>query len=188
MLTHLFFLASHTQSANATIQPNSMAQVLALSILTRWGHTGFFAHSKRISEFYKQRRDICEAAARRHLTGLAEWSTPESGMFIWCVPFIPPHPLLSTWLNYMASRFKLLLKEDQEDTEGEGDSENVIRTHAFQRGVLAIPGVVFLPSNGKKTPYVRAAFSVLEPDAMDEALRRLREAILDARKAAKAEG
>lgn len=87
----------------------------------------------------------------------------------------------------MPSRLKLLLKEGQSDTEGEGDSEKAIRTHAFERGVLALPGTVFLPS-GSKTAYARVAFSILEPDAVDEALRRLREAILDARKAAKTEG
>lgn len=74
-------------------------------------------------------------------------------------------------------RFKLLLNADQ---DGDGDSEAAIRTHAFQRGVLALPGTVFFPS-GSKTAYVRASFSLLEPEQVDEALRRLREAVLDAR-------
>ena len=77
-------------------------------------------------------------------------------------------------------RFKLLLTEGEDD----GDSETAIRTHAFERGVLALPGTVFLPS-GRKTAYARASFSVLEPHQVDEALRRLKEAILDARNAAK---
>lgn len=68
-----------------------MAQVLTISILTRWGHSGFFAHSERVSAFYKQKRDVFEAALRKHLTGLVEWNTPESGIFIWCVPFTILH-------------------------------------------------------------------------------------------------
>ena len=74
----------------------------------------------------------------------------------------------------------MLLTEDEE----EGDSEAAIRTHAFERGVLALPGTVFLPS-GRKTAYARASFSVLEPEQVDEALKRLKDAILDARNAAK---
>ena len=35
--------------------------------------------------------------------------------------------------------------------------------------------------NGALTPYVRAAFSLLEPEVVDEALRRLREVLLEER-------
>lgn len=77
-------------------------------------------------------------------------------------------------------RFKLLVDADG-DTEG-GDSNEVIRTTAIEHGVLALPGTMFYP-NGRKTTYVRASFSQLEPKEVEEALRRLREAILDSRKA-----
>ena len=62
----------------------------------------------------------------------------------------------------------------------EGDSESIIRKNAVERGVLALPGTVFLP-NGRKTAYVRASFSLLTPEEVDEAVKRLRDAILDAR-------
>lgn len=62
----------------------------------------------------------------------------------------------------------------------EGDSNSVIRTTALERGVLALPGAVFYP-NGRKSAYVRASFSQLEPQDVDEALKRLRGAILDSR-------
>lgn len=62
----------------------------------------------------------------------------------------------------------------------EGDSEAIIRTKALENGVLALPGTIFLPS-GRKTTYVRAAFSLLPEDQVDEALRRLREVVLKAR-------
>jgi hypothetical protein len=48
-------------------------------------------------------------------------------------------------------RFKLLLNSSNDSNEdGGGDSEAVIKTKAFERGVLALPGTVFLP-NGNKT-------------------------------------
>ena len=72
-------------------------------------------------------------------------------------------------------RFKLLT-----GGEGEGDSNEVIRNKALERGVLALPGTVFY-ANRRKSPYVRASFSLLEEADVDEGLRRLREAILESR-------
>jgi tryptophan aminotransferase len=69
-----------------------------------------------------------------------------------------------------ALRFKLLLGEN-------GDSESVIRTKAFAGGVLALPGTVFFP-NGERTAYVRASFSLLDEEQVNEALRRLRVVLL----------
>lgn len=80
----------------------------------------------------------------------------------------------------MHRRFKLKLGDD-----AAGDSEAVIRTKALEKGVLALPGTVFHPG-GRKTAYVRASFSLLPRDQVDEALRRLREVILDAQKEAAA--
>ena len=60
----------------------------------------------------------------------------------------------------------------------DGDSEAVIKTKAFEKGVLALPGTVFSPSE-IKTAYVRASFSLLEEEDVDKAIQRLRDAILD---------
>lgn len=73
----------------------------------------------------------------------------------------------------------MILDSDGGVTE-EGDSEAIIRTKAFERGVLALPGSVFLP-NGRKTAYVRAAFSLPTEEQVEEAAKRLRGVILDAR-------
>lgn len=75
-------------------------------------------------------------------------------------------------------RFKLRVPGVE---DGDGDSDHVIRTHALERGVLALPGTVFYP-NQRKTAYVRVSFSVLGEKDVDEGLRRLREGIFDARK------
>ena len=74
-------------------------------------------------------------------------------------------------------RFKLLLPTVDGE---EGDSASIIREKAVQRGVLALPGTVFLP-NGRKTAYVRASFSLLPEEDVEEAIKRLRDVILDAR-------
>jgi len=114
-------------------------------------------HTEVVSQFYKERRDVFENAMQKHLAGLVEWTPPESGMFFW---------------------FKLVMNPNEPSAEG--DSENIIRTKALENGVLALPGTVFLP-NGRKTAYVRASFSLLGEDDVNEALRRLKEVILQAR-------
>jgi tryptophan aminotransferase len=78
-----------------------------------------------------------------------------------------------------------LLLNPKENNAGkdEGDSESVIRTKALEHGVLALPGTVFLP-NGRKTAYVRAAFSLTGKEDVDKAVMRIRDVILDARAAA----
>ncbi|KAK7682478.1 hypothetical protein QCA50_014278 [Cerrena zonata] len=150
-------LDSHTATAN--LQVSSLTQVITATLLNSWGYDEFLKHTETVSQFYKGKRDVFEAAMQKHLGGLAEWTPPESGMFYW---------------------FKLLLPAAS-DSDSEGDSEALIRTKAFENGVLALPGTVFLP-NGRKTAYVRASFSLLEESQVDEALKRLREVIVDARK------
>lgn len=78
------------------------------------------------------------------------------------------------------NRFKLLLNTPANPAKGEQDSATLIRTKAFEAGVLALPGEAFMP-NAQKSAYVRAAFSCLNDAEIDEALRRLRRVILDAR-------
>ncbi|KAI0367823.1 PLP-dependent transferase [Pilatotrama ljubarskyi] len=137
----------HTMTSN--LQPPTLTQVLALRLLREWGYDGLRAHVDRVAQFYHTKRDVFEALMRKYLDGLAEWDTPEAGMF------------------------KLNLGDS-------GDSEAIIRTKALENGVLALPGTVFHPG-GKKTAYVRAAFSLLPEDQVEEALRRLRHVLLEAR-------
>ncbi|KAH9970633.1 PLP-dependent transferase [Lactifluus volemus] len=132
----------HTATAN--LQPSSFSQAVIFTLLRSWGRQGFLVHTHRVAEFYR-------ANATRHLHGIAEWNTPEAGMFFW----------------------NLLLGE-------EGDSTSIIQTKAFEGGVLALPGAVFFP-NGGRTAYVRASFSLLEEDEVNEALYRLRVVLLKQR-------
>ncbi|KAI0034758.1 pyridoxal phosphate-dependent transferase [Vararia minispora EC-137] len=142
----------HTASAN--LQAASFSQAIVVTLLKSWGYEGLKKHTENVSAFYRAKRDVFQAAFEKHLTGLAEVTPPEAGMFYW---------------------FKILLPEGDS-----GDSVELIREKAFQGGVLALPGTVFFPS-GAKTPYVRASFSLLDEADVDEALRRLRVVILEAR-------
>jgi tryptophan aminotransferase len=53
-------------------------------VLSTWGYDGFRAHTAGVSAFYRAKRDVFIAALERHLAGLAEWTAPEAGMFVWC--------------------------------------------------------------------------------------------------------
>lgn len=118
---------------------------------------------------------------------LAEWVSPEAGMFFWQVfCFASLGSLLIFFsIPLYTDRFKLLVEPASAqsflpDSE-EQDSRTLIETHAFANGVLALPGTVFLP-NGSKTPYVRASFSLLGEEQVVEAMKRLRKTVLEVRR------
>ena len=60
------------------------------------------------------------------------------------------------------------------------DSNDLVRGKAKDKGVLCLPGVVFMP-DGSATPCVRTSFSMVTEEDADEAFRRLREVVLEAR-------
>ena len=204
------------QTQTSNLQVSSLTQVIAHKILESWGYEGFKVHTERVSEFYREKRDVFQAGMLRYLSGYAEWVKPEAGMFFWYVYFLicnfiahrdlerlslnvmtliwalrldsvalvstlipssPPPIFLRKWSN-SSSRFRLDLSTGNNlDTS---DSESAIRTTAFEKGVLALPGKVFLP-NGNKTAYVRAAFSLSPEEDVYEGLKRLRMAVAEVR-------
>ncbi|KAJ7663242.1 pyridoxal phosphate-dependent transferase [Mycena polygramma] len=140
-------------TSSTNLQPSSFSQVMAYSLLSRWGPAGFLEHCTGVAAFYRERRDAFEKVARTHLEGLAEWSSPVAGMFLWVKPLVPA----ST--DTTAPPLTALL---------------------IAKGVLAVPGTAFMPLGGP-TPYVRVSFSVVDEERAEEACKRLREAILEAR-------
>lgn len=115
---------------------------------------------------------------KKYLDGYAEWVPPEAGMFFWCVKRQSIYgPTLFPNLGLTIYRFKLILNKESDGKKlDEGDSDVVIRTKAFEKGVLALPGSTFIP-NGGRSPYVRASFSLNPEEEVFEALRRLRLAL-----------
>lgn len=74
----------------------------------------------------------------------------------------------------------LIPPPEDDPTSTEGDSYDLIATKAFKRGVLALPGASFF-ANGRRSAYVRAAFSVLNDEDTDQAMKRLSEVVREAR-------
>ena len=64
--------------------------VLSLRLLKEWGYDKLRAHVDRVAQFYHAKRDVFERLMHKYLDGLAEWNTPEAGMFFWFVLSYPP--------------------------------------------------------------------------------------------------
>ncbi|KAJ7701228.1 pyridoxal phosphate-dependent transferase [Mycena rosella] len=148
-------------TSNTNLQPATLTQVMAYTLLSRWGPAGFLEHCAAVADVYRIRRDAFERVARKHLAGLAEWTTPVAGMFLY---------------------IKLLVHADGRAA----DSHALVTQKAVARGVLAVPGSAFMPG-GSATPFVRVSFSLIEEAGAEEACRRLRDVILEARAEAEAE-
>jgi tryptophan aminotransferase len=52
------------------------------------------------------------------------------------------------------------------------DSFELLRSQGMKNGVLAIPGVAFMP-RGEQTCYIRVSFSLVPERDMEEACRRI---------------
>ena len=125
---------------------------MLLSILERWGKQGLEAHLRNVRKGYTERRDTFVKLAEKHLKGLAEWSSPEAGMFVW---FTVP---------------------------GVASTEKMIKDRAVKQKVLLVPGASFSPKEGEPSPFVRASFSTATPEEMEEALKRFAALIVEERK------
>eukprot|EP00040_Diaphanoeca_grandis_P013028 m.65915 g.65915 ORF g.65915 m.65915 type:complete len:449 (+) comp23618_c0_seq2:179-1525(+) len=104
-------LCLHTQAVN--LHPSGLSQMAVYKLLQHWGEEGFEAHIDFVQSFYLKQRNHFLKSAEKHLTGLAEWSTPSAGMFVW---------------------IKLL---------NVTDSFKLIREKAVDEKVLLIPGNAF---------------------------------------------
>ncbi|KAL2361376.1 hypothetical protein RJZ56_005734 [Blastomyces dermatitidis] len=136
---------------NINLQPASTTQFLALALFRHWGYPGFLKHCAKAANTYRQKRDAFAAAAERHLKEKATWDIPTAGMFFWLTLRLPPCM----------------------------DSFDLLSTKGLENGVLAIPGVAFMP-NIRKTCHLRASYSLITEVEMDEACRRIAKLVDDA--------
>lgn len=144
-------------TSNTNLQPSGVTQAIINKLLRHWGFDRFQAHCDQVSKFYSDKLHVVDAAAQKHLTGLAEWNKPVAGMFLW-----------------------LKLNIATPGKEEEADSSALISSRALQKGVLAVPGFAFLPNSGKSA-HVRTSFSLIDADSADEGFARLASAIKEAR-------
>ncbi|KAF9013316.1 TdiD protein [Cyathus striatus] len=141
--------AIELHSTSTTVQPPSISQIILLKLVSQWGIPGFIAHTEKVASFYRQRRDHFEICLQRHMSGIAEWTTPVAAMFFWLKLSLPP---VVCW--------------------HEGDAAALIHDRAIERGVLLLPGeCAYLDE--RKNPCVRVSFSLLSDDELEEAIKRL---------------
>lgn len=107
---------------------------MAYGLLEKWGHDGFLKHVEGVAKFYREKRDMFVECLNRHMTGLADWAVPDSGMFVW---------------------LRLL--------GGIENSYDLIMTKAVKHNVLAVPGVVRIEWEGKRHTRFWLMFFVLLP-------------------------
>ncbi|CAC5372201.1 AADAT [Mytilus coruscus] len=62
---------------------SGLSKVFLIKLFEHWGHDGFLEHAEKTAAFYEMKRDLCLKSAEKHLKGLAEWSLPTGGMFLW---------------------------------------------------------------------------------------------------------
>ena len=142
-------LRLHQQST--TMQASTLSMTLAAKLLTGWGIEGYERHVKKVQAFYRGRRDVTQAAAAKHLTGLASWKPPVAGMFFW---------------------FDL-------GPSGVVDSRLLITEKCRDKKVLLAPGSAFSVEDGGVSRFARASFSVAEPEVIEEAFKRLAEVLVE---------
>lgn len=75
---------------------------------------------------------------------------------------------------------QLFLKLQLTKDGSPGDSSRLISSTALEKGVLAVPGVGFLPNEGVSS-HVRVSFSMATEEDAELGFQRLRECILEAR-------
>ncbi|KAH0953640.1 hypothetical protein HN011_002425 [Eciton burchellii] len=71
----------HLQSSH--LHAPTLSQVIMYKLLKIWGYEGLMQHYIRLRHFYKERRDVISTLAHKHLNGLAEFTTPKGGFFLW---------------------------------------------------------------------------------------------------------
>ncbi|XP_048256128.1 kynurenine/alpha-aminoadipate aminotransferase, mitochondrial-like isoform X3 [Haliotis rufescens] len=77
------FLEKFIEWKDVNAFPNSLAETIVWKVLQNMGHDGFIEHGCRVANFYHKRSQHASRIAEAYLKGLAEWSDPVAGMFLW---------------------------------------------------------------------------------------------------------
>jgi tryptophan aminotransferase len=152
------------ETAVANLQPSGASQVITYKLLQHWGYDGLLRHGDNVASFYLKRRDNFEGKARAVLGDdsskkqrkVATWVTPVAGMFLWLRLILPPS-----------------------NGSQIGDSYTLVTEKAKANGILAVPGMSFLPDKGISC-YVRTSFSLIPEDDVEEGFKRLRSVVEEA--------
>eukprot|EP01126_Amoeba_proteus_P000488 TRINITY_DN1013_c0_g1_i2.p1 TRINITY_DN1013_c0_g1~~TRINITY_DN1013_c0_g1_i2.p1 ORF type:complete len:315 (-),score=71.95 TRINITY_DN1013_c0_g1_i2:220-1164(-) len=124
------------------LHPSGISQMLLLKLLEHWGSEGFDAHVKKVREFYKERRDQILFFCEKYLRKEL-------------VEWEQPSAGMFLWLKVM----------------GIEDTSQLILGEAVKSKILMVPGRAFSPTS-KPSPYVRASFSTVPRENLEEAIIR----------------
>jgi 2-aminoadipate transaminase len=113
----------------------------------------FDAHLARLRDTYRSRRNAVLAGLNEAGLRHVEWSEPSSGMFVW-------------------------LSFDREALPRAFDTRELLQSSLAEEQLAFIPGAAFdcVPEGGGRYG-LRLSFSLLEPEASSDAIRRLARAI-----------
>lgn len=133
-----------------SLHPSSLSQVLVYKLFESWDQEKFENHFKSIQNFYRERRDMMLSAVKEHLTGLAEWTIPEGGMFVW---------VKITCLD---------------------DVHEMVMKECIGQGIYVLPGHIFYPDDSKKCQNIRICYSYATKDDIEKGLSLLAKIIKEA--------
>ncbi|XP_043266614.1 kynurenine/alpha-aminoadipate aminotransferase, mitochondrial-like isoform X2 [Venturia canescens] len=140
---------------NSVLQSSSLSQMLLLQFFDTWSPDRFEKHFKEIQTLYRERRDLMVTALEKHLTGIAEWSVPKAGMFLWIkVPSIQ-------------SAFELAMEQ------------------LAPKGIFVIPGNAFNWDTDQPDQHLRLSYSFATVEEIDEALSVISKIIREGAQSAK---
>ncbi|EZA56435.1 hypothetical protein DMN91_009958 [Ooceraea biroi] len=126
--------------SNSLLHAPALSQVVLYKLLDVWGWDKFEEHFKDVQRFYRERRDIMLAAIEKHLTGLAEWTVPQGGMFFW-------------------------LK-----IQGLENATDLAMQKSAPAGVFVLPESAFNYTNTYSNNCLRLSYSYASPEEMDKGL------------------
>ncbi|XP_037301033.1 kynurenine/alpha-aminoadipate aminotransferase, mitochondrial isoform X4 [Manduca sexta] len=128
----------------------TLSQAILLKLLS--DRRALATHLQSAREFYRARRDALQRALEP-LQGLAAWSSPQAGLFLW-----------------MRLR-------------GVSDVYNMVFHTAFERGLMLVPGHAFQYDSTAPSPYLRLTFSKVKLEDMPIAASHLAQLIREEQQA-----
>ena len=142
----------HQQATS--LHSSGVSQAVCAALLSKWGEEGFDEHVESVVALYRAQRDAALRSCEKHLDGLATWTSPSAGMFLWI------------------------------SIEGCEDTASLVRDELGPAKVLMVPGESFTSTENAcerasedevrpNSSFVRASYSTASPEDMDAAFARL---------------
>merc|ERR1712178_579082 len=104
----------HQQAS--TMHTSTLNQVFVAMLFDEWkGIPGFVQHAQQVTDFYRKQCDAIVESFEKHLSGLATWSRPKAGMFLWLT------------------------------IDGIADTKTMVESQALKNNVLLVQGQAFMP-------------------------------------------